>query len=96
MPYDSQYSRPVGEHNVGLQSRRRLTISGVQDVESFDEGAITMATGEGLLIVRGSELHIEKLSLDGGDLLVEGLVDSLTYEEHDSREGGLFHRLFRL
>ena len=47
------------------------------------------------LIVRGSQLHIEKLSLDGGEVLVEGLVDSLSYEEQDTRQGGLLSRLFR-
>ena len=44
--------------------------------------------------MRGENLHIEKLSLDGGDLKVEGTVDSLTYEERQAR-GGLFARLLR-
>ena len=93
--YESQYDRPVVAHNVNLTGRRKLVISGVQDVESFDEASIAMATAEGFLIVRGSQLHIEKLSLDGGEVLVEGLVDSLSYEEQDIRQGGLLSRLFR-
>ena len=52
-------------------------MSGVDGVESFDETSIVMSTAEGSLIIRGESLHIEKLSLDGGDLLVEGTVDSL-------------------
>ena len=48
----------------------------------------------GHLVVRGEELHIEKLSLDGGDLRVEGSIDSLTYEDGGRGRGGLFSRLF--
>lgn len=82
-------------HSITLDSRRRLSISGVDEVESFDDTAISLLTQEGYLMVRGSELHIEKLNLDGGELLVEGTVDSMTYEDQTTRQGGLFGRLFR-
>ena len=84
MPYEEM--RPVGHHLV-LEERESLTVSGVEEVESFDENTIVMVTVQGVLIVRGEELHIEKLSLDGGDLKVEGMVESLTYEEDRSRRG---------
>lgn len=74
-------------HRIVLDNRNRLTVSGVDGVESFDETSIVMSTAEGSLIIRGESLHIEKLSLDGGDLLVEGTVDSLTYEEEEPRQG---------
>lgn len=90
MPYEEM--RPVGHHLV-LEERESLTVSGVEEVESFDENTIVMVTIQGVLIVRGEELHIEKLSLDGGDLKVEGMVESLTYEEDRSRRGGFFSRL---
>ena len=89
---------PIDEsvpHSVTLENRRRLTVSGVDSVESFDEGSIVMSTSEGVLVITGSGLHIEKLSLDGGDLRVEGAVDSLTYEEEADRREGFFSRLFR-
>ena len=82
-------------HRVELEGRDKLTVSGVDGVESFDETSIVMSTAEGSLIIRGESLHIEKLSLDGGDLLVEGTVDSLTYEEEDPRQGSFLGRLFR-
>ena len=72
--------RPT-DHHLILEDRERLTVSGVEEVESFDENTIVMDTTQGVLIVRGENLHIEKLSLDGGDLKVEGTVESLTYEE---------------
>ena len=68
-------------HRLTLDGRRRLTVSGVDEVASFDESSIRMTTRAGDLLIRGSSLHIEKLSLDGGDLLVDGTVDALIYQE---------------
>ena len=82
-------------HRLTLDGRRRLTVSGVDEVASFDESSIRMTTRAGDLVIRGSGLHIEKLSLDGGDLLVSGAVDSLTYEDPEERPEGFFHRLLR-
>ena len=90
MPYEE--TRPVGHHLI-LEDRENLTVSGVEEVESFDETTIVMYTAQGTLIVRGEGLHIEKLSLDGGDLKVEGMVESLTYEESRRNKGGFFARL---
>ena len=80
-------------HHLILEDRENLTVSGVEEVESFDENTIVMETVQGLLIVRGEGLHIEKLSLDGGDLKVEGMVESLSYEESRQRRGGFLSRL---
>lgn len=88
------YEQEVREHSISLDSRQKLTVSGVEEVESFDENTITMYTNHGMLLVRGEGLHIEKLSLDGGDLKVEGQVDSLSYEDKVQSSGGLFSRLF--
>ena len=84
--------RPT-DHHLILEDRERLTVSGVEEVESFDENTIVMDTTQGVLIVRGENLHIEKLSLDGGDLKVEGTVKSLTYEEFRRGGGGFLSRL---
>ena len=82
-------------HRVVLEERGSLSVSGVEEVERFDENEIVMATVRGTLVVRGEGLHIEKLSLDGGDLKVEGGVDSLTYEDVGGRERtGFLARLF--
>ena len=95
MAYDSQMNLSA-PHHIVLEERGALSVSGVEEVERFDENEIVMSTSKGTLVVRGEGLHIEKLSLDGGDLKVEGSVDSLAYED-DGREagGGFFARLFR-
>ena len=94
MPYEDSRARPEAAHHIILEEREQLSVSGVEEVESFDENTIVMLTNRGTLVVRGEELHIEKLSLDGGDLKVEGSIDSLTYEDGGREGGGLFSRLF--
>jgi len=93
MGYENDLGAP---HHIMLEERSSLTVSGVNDVERFDENEIVMSTSRGNLVVTGENLHIEKLSLDGGDLRVEGDVDSLSYEEDGKgRGGGLLSRWFR-
>ena len=93
MAYDMELG---AAHHILLEERSSLTVSGVADVERFDEGEIVMSTSKGTLVVSGSNLHIEKLSLDGGDLKVQGEIDALTYEEDRRERGGsLLSRLLR-
>ena len=81
MQYEEKRPRQeAADHHVILEGRASLSVSGVEEVESFDENAIVMRTSLGTLVVRGEELHIEKLSLDGGDLRVEGMVEAGTAE----------------
>lgn len=93
MAYDTSYS-PAAPHRIELDSRERLTVSGVEDVDRFDENEIVMTTSAGLLIVTGENLHIGKLSLDGGELHVDGRIESLIYEDRGASSGGFFSRLF--
>lgn len=82
-------------HHLEIEGRERLTVSGVEDVERFDENCIVMDTCAGTLIISGEELHIGKLSLDGGELHVDGHIDAVTYEESVQQRGtSLLHRLF--
>lgn len=84
---------PAGEHRVVLEDREQLTVSGVEEVESFDENTILLTTAQGDLEIQGEGLHIEKLSLDGGDLKVEGQVSALIYQNERRERGGLLSRL---
>lgn len=94
MAYEENRTAGDGEHRLVLEGREQLTVTGVEEVESFDEKSIVMGTSKGVLVVRGEQLHIEQLSLDGGALKVEGYVDSITYEEErTARGGGLLARL---
>ena len=83
----------VKPHSVSMDDRCRLNVTGVDDVESFDETTIVMNTSQGNLIVRGSGLHIGKISLDVGEIKVEGMITDLSYEEK-VHTGGFWSRLF--
>ena len=90
MPYDD-----MTEHRLELIARERLTVSGVEEVERFDEEEIVMRTAAGTLVVGGTQLHIGKLDLDGGALYVDGAIHSLFYEDRaPAPQGGLLRRLF--
>lgn len=96
MVLEEKRSRPDVAHHIILEERKQLAISGVEEVESFDENTIVMYTPRGTLVIRGEGLHIEQLSLDGGDLKVEGDIDALSYEDSGREKGGnFFARLFR-
>lgn len=81
-------------HTVVMEGRRKLHLTGVSDVQSFDEELITLETTEGILAVRGEELHVERLSLENGELAVTGKVQMLEYEEGAPAKGGFFARVF--
>lgn len=85
---------PAQAHRLELIGRERLIVSGVEDVERFDETGIVMSTAAGVLVVTGEALHIGKLSLDGGELNVDGRIDSVSYEEPSRERGSLLRRLF--
>ncbi len=81
-------------HQVIMQNRSQLELSGVTDVDSFDDTVVLAYTSMGELTVRGQELHIRRLDLEGGSLSLEGRVDSLTYAD-TVKKGGFFSRLLR-
>lgn len=91
MPYDDMNTL---QHRLELIERERLTVSGVEEVERFDEEEIVMRTAAGTLVVGGTQLHIGKLDLDGGALYVDGSIHSLFYEERATApQGGFLRRL---
>ena len=90
----SDFNPVPAVHRLELVGRERLVVSGVEDVDRFDETGIVMSTTAGTLVVTGEDLHIGKLSLDGGELHVDGRIDSVTYEDQGQSRGGFFSRLF--
>lgn len=90
-------AKPEVLHNLILENRKKLTLSGIADVDSFDEEAITLFTDTGTLEVKGEALHIHKLSVETGEVSIEGRIDSLFYSDGSSSKtrGNLLSRLFR-
>lgn len=86
-------------HKINMMNRKTVFLSGVKDVLSFDVREVALETECGMLLIRGEELHVNRLSLDQGELEMEGRVDSFQYStagNADHRTGeSLLQRLFR-
>ena len=93
MPYDQNPKPPARPHNLSLEGRAKLSISGVDDVSGFDENLIVLTTAQGDLTVRGANLHIDRIDLDAGQLEVRGSIQELSYDE-PAKTGSLWTRLF--
>ena len=85
---------PPTPHQLIMQERKLLELTGVSDVDSFDENTVIAYTSQGELSVRGQGLHIRPLNLETGSLSVEGLIDSLTYT-NTIKTSGFLGRVFR-
>ena len=79
-------------HRLTLAERKKLTVTGVTEVISFEDTQVILQTGMGMLSVQGSQLQLKTLSLEGGQVEVEGTVSALVYEQ--TRQGGWLGRLF--
>ncbi len=82
-------------HLLTLNERSTLSITGVLDVENFDDVVVVIHTEQGELTVKGRELQVGHLDLTSGDLTLNGTVDALTYSERHASGGGFFGKLFR-
>lgn len=85
-------------HKLNINGRKTASITGVNDVLSFDAGEVLLQTEQGILMIRGTELHVNRLTLEKGEVDIDGRIDSLTYS--DASAGGksgesLLGRLFK-
>ena len=92
----AEEKRKSGRHILNMEERERVRIGGVLEVLSFDEEGVMMETTCGLLMLKGSGMHIGKLDLDAGDVTVDGSVDSITYSDGTFTEKhSILGKLFR-
>ena len=85
-------------HKLILNNRRTGNLTGVSDVLSFDENEIILETDQGMLMMKGKELHVSRLMLDKGEVDIDGRIDSVTYSEQGSRTertDSILGRLFK-
>lgn len=85
-------------HKLNITARKSALVTGVNDVLSFDAGEVLLQTEQGILMIRGAELHVSRLTLEKGEVDIDGKIDSLTYSDGagGSKSGeSLFGRLFK-
>ena len=84
----------IRSHSIHIDDRRLISVTGVKDVDSFNEQFVQLLTEAGELRIEGAELHITKLNLDEGQVMLEGEISALEYAEGEER-GSLLGRIFR-
>lgn len=90
--------RRASVHKVYLNARKTAVLSGVRDVLSFDAKEVYLETEQGILLIRGDELHVNRLSLEKGEVDVDGRIDSFAYsdrEETQKKAGSFLGRMFQ-
>ena len=83
------------KHSLILENRKFLSLNGIDDVLGFNEESVTLSGNCGILIIRGEKLHISKLSLETGEVTLDGKVNALVYTEHSKDKSGIFSKLFK-
>lgn len=84
--------------NLVLENRQKLSISGVNDVLSFDDQVVVLETELGLLTVKGENLRVNKLSIDTSEVVLEGEISYLAYADKDSeknKNSSLLSKIFK-
>lgn len=95
---EDRNSNVAKSHKVLISNRKSGAFSGVVDVLSFDVAEILLETELGMLLIKGNDLHVNRLSLEKGEIDIEGRIDSLTYSEVKSagkQAESLLGRLFK-
>ena len=86
----------MNPHNLIMENREKLTLTGVVDIHSFDDELVLVETAMGILTVKGNDLKMNKLNLDNNELVVEGRISALVYSQADmEKKGGMFGKIFK-
>ncbi|MCM3715798.1 sporulation protein YabP [Halalkalibacter oceani] len=103
MDHSYEFGTPMGrerqnnDHDITLKGRRQLDITGVKQVESFDNEEFLLETVMGFLSVRGQNLHMKNLNVELGNVSIEGKIFDLVYldQGHQDKSKGFFGKLFK-
>ena len=94
-----ELNAPVRTHKMTMTGRKSCVLSGVKDVLSFDLHEILLETEQGMLLIKGEDLHVSRLTLEKGEVDVDGRLDSFSYSEAaptgQQKAASLLSRLFR-
>ncbi|MGM9679973.1 MAG: YabP/YqfC family sporulation protein [Eubacteriales bacterium] len=82
--------KAASKHRLELEGRKVLTLSGVEDVLGFEETSVILSTTMGILTVEGEELHIRHMSMEDGNLVIDGKIGGILYVDKSTRKSGLW------
>lgn len=85
-------------HKLSLDNRKRSTMTGIKDVVEFDLNQVLLESVLGMIHIKGKDLKVTRLSLEKGEVDIEGTVDSVTYSEtkdYGQKGKSVIKRLFK-
>jgi len=82
-------------HSIIMENRGHLEMVGVTDIDSFSEESVIAYTDYGEVCITGHNLHVDKLSIESGQLMLTGQIDSVAYYDSTPKERGFLSRLFK-
>lgn len=85
-------------HKVHMEDRKRMEMTGIEDVVSFDPNKVVLESDYGVITIKGNNLHVNRLSVEKGELDIDGTVDCILYSEsgaYGKKSESLMGRLFR-
>ena len=89
----------VKSHKLNMTGRKKCDLTGVKDVLSFDIHEILLETEQGMLMIKGDDLHVSRLTLEKGEVDIDGRLDSFTYSDSSvpvgQKANSILGRLFR-
>lgn len=91
----SKTEATAAPHNIIMENRAKLILSGVNEVESFEEDSVSLKTTKGDLTIRGSSMKMESFQSEVGDLVINGNVYALVYVNDTGAKEGFFSRIFK-
>lgn len=96
---EKKMAKPIRAHAIHIENRERVVITGVEDVDNFNEDEVNFQTESGFVTLTGTDLHITRLNLEEGQLIIEGGINGIAYsgnsEQGESNTGGFFSKLFK-
>ena len=96
---EKKVAKPIRAHAIHIDNRERVVITGVEDVDNFNEDEVNFQTDGGYVTLTGADLHITRLNLEEGQLIIEGSVNGIAYsgnsEQAEGSGGGFFSKLFK-
>ncbi len=82
-------------HNIIMENRSKISISGVENAESYNESEVVLHTSKGILIIKGEGMNLSKLNLDSGEITVNGRIVVLEYSEPKKSSGSFLAKIFK-
>ncbi len=94
----AERSQSNKNQNIILENREKLSISGVEHVDNFNDNSIIVMTNNGVLTIKGHSLNISKLNLDDGNVRIEGTINGIVFSDKrmsNKKNGGLLSKMFK-